>query len=90
MIGLGLSIASAFPSALSYVGSHMTMTGKVTGGVFASANISVMVAPWVTGQFIETIGTATIPLTALLLLLIAAAVFTSITRALAKQQLAST
>ena len=88
VIGLGLSIASAFPSALSYVGSHMTITGKVTGGVFASANISVMVAPWVIGQFIETIGTVAIPLAALLLLLIAAAVFTSLTRALAKQRLA--
>lgn len=86
VIGLGLSIASAFPSALSYVGSHMTMTGKVTGGVFASANISVMVVPWVIGQFIEPFGTTTIPLAALLLLLIAAAVFASLSRALARQQ----
>lgn len=89
VIGLGLSIASAFPSALSYIGSHMTMTGKITGGVFASANVSVMTVPWMIGQFIETTGTSVIPLTALLLLLIAAVVFSALTRALAGQRAAT-
>jgi MFS transporter, FHS family, Na+ dependent glucose transporter 1 len=82
VIGSGLAIASAFPSALSYVGSHMNMTGKITGSLFASANIGVMVVPWVVGQLFEPVGTVAIPVMNLLLLAIASLALVAIVRLL--------
>lgn len=82
VIGSGLAIASAFPSALSYVGGHMNMTGKVTGSLFASANIGVMVVPWLIGQLFEPVGTATVPAASLILLAIAGLAFVVIMRLL--------
>ena len=82
VMGMGLSIASAFPSALSYVGNHINMTGKITGSLFASANIGVMVVPWVIGQLFQPVGTIAIPISGALLLSLATVVFVWIRREL--------
>jgi FHS family Na+ dependent glucose MFS transporter 1 len=54
--GLGVSMASIFPTMLSFSGRRMTITGQVTGWFFAGASLGGMSLPWLIGQFIESIG----------------------------------
>lgn len=67
VIGLGLAIASAFPSALSYIGRRRNLSGAITGVLFASSNLGAMVAPWLIGQLVETQGAVTLPIIGLTL-----------------------
>lgn len=76
-IGLGLSIASMFPSSLNYAERLMPISGRVTSLLLVGANAGSMVLPWVIGQRFESAGpqsmmvTFFIVLTAALLLLLA-------------------
>jgi FHS family Na+ dependent glucose MFS transporter 1 len=54
--GLGVSMASIFPTMLSFSGRHMTITGQVTGWFFVGASLGGMSLPWLIGQFFESIG----------------------------------
>jgi FHS family Na+ dependent glucose MFS transporter 1 len=54
--GLGLSMASIFPTMLSFSGRRMTITGQVTGWFFVGASLGGMSLPWLIGQFLESIG----------------------------------
>jgi FHS family Na+ dependent glucose MFS transporter 1 len=54
--GLGLSIASLFPSVLNYAGSAMPITGRTTGFILVGAGAGSMVMPWLVGQLFEGIG----------------------------------
>lgn len=54
--GIGLSVASVFPTMLTFTGSHMNVTGKINGILFATANIGSMFFPWVIGQMFEPVG----------------------------------
>lgn len=82
VIGIGLSVASTFPGALSYIGERMRMTGKITGGLFASANIGAMFIPWFIGQTFEPLGPVVVPLTGLALSLAGIAIFVAMSRTL--------
>ncbi|RPI11594.1 MAG: MFS transporter [Zetaproteobacteria bacterium] len=54
--GLGLSMASIFPAALSLAQGRMRITGQVTGWFFVGASAGGMVLPWLIGQFFESVG----------------------------------
>ena len=54
--GVGLSMASIFPAALSLAQGRMRITGQVTGWFFVGASAGGMVLPWMIGQFFESVG----------------------------------
>jgi FHS family Na+ dependent glucose MFS transporter 1 len=54
--GMGLSMASIFPAALSLAQGRMRITGQVTGWFFVGASAGGMVLPWLIGQFFESVG----------------------------------
>ena len=54
--GLGLSMASIFPTTLSFAGRRMSMTGKVTGWFVLTASAGAMIVPLIIGQFFQSIG----------------------------------
>jgi MFS transporter, FHS family, Na+ dependent glucose transporter 1 len=55
-LGLGLFMASIFPTTLTWAGRHMKMTGQVTGWFFVGTGLGGMVLPWLIGQPFEQIG----------------------------------
>ncbi|MDM8527426.1 MFS transporter [Anaerolineales bacterium HSG24] len=55
-VGLGLSMASMFPTMFSLAERNLTVTGAITGWFFVGASLGGMTLPWITGQYIETIG----------------------------------
>jgi len=55
-LGMGLFMASVFPSMLSLAGRHMNITGRLTGWFFVGASLGGMVLPWMMGQLFERIG----------------------------------
>lgn len=55
-IGVGLSMASIFPTALSLAERRMILTGKVTGWFFVGSSAGAMLLPWLVGQLFEPIG----------------------------------
>jgi fucose permease len=54
--GLGLSIASMFPSSLNFAERRMPITGRVTSYFLIGANAGSMVLPWIVGQLFEPVG----------------------------------
>lgn len=55
-LGLGLSIASMFPSSLNFAERRMPITGRVTSYFLVGANAGAMVLPWIVGQLFEPVG----------------------------------
>ena len=55
-IGLGLSMASVFPTCLALAERRMTVSGKITGWFMVGGSIGAMILPWITGQFFESVG----------------------------------
>lgn len=72
--GLGLFMASIFPSLLSLAGKYLVITGRVTGWFFLGAGLGGMTLPWLVGQLFDTAGAwfamLTIPLAIAVLLVI--------------------
>lgn len=60
-IGLGIFMASIFPTTLAFAETHMTMTARVTAWFFFGAGIGVMFMPWVIGQLFEPAGARVMP-----------------------------
>jgi FHS family Na+ dependent glucose MFS transporter 1 len=54
--GLGLSIASMFPTSLNFAERRIPITGRVTSYLLIGANAGAMVLPWVVGQLFEPVG----------------------------------
>jgi FHS family Na+ dependent glucose MFS transporter 1 len=54
-IGVGLSMASVFPTTLLLAGSHMTITGTVNGWFFMGSSLGGAALPWLIGQLFEAI-----------------------------------
>jgi len=54
--GLGLFIASLFPTAICLAERCLTITGRVTGWFFAGAALAGMSVPWLIGQLFERVG----------------------------------
>jgi len=65
-IGMGLSMAPIFPTAISFVERRMSITGRVIGWFFVGASLGSMSMPWLIGQLFEPIG----PQAALIIMLI--------------------
>jgi FHS family Na+ dependent glucose MFS transporter 1 len=53
--GAGFSMASLFPTMISFAGRHMTTTGKTTAWFFVGASSGGMFIPWLIGQLFESI-----------------------------------
>ena len=54
--GMGLSMASVFPTTISLAERRMTITGRVTGWFFVGASAGAMLLPWLIGQLFDSIG----------------------------------
>jgi MFS transporter, FHS family, Na+ dependent glucose transporter 1 len=61
-LGIGLSMASIFPTTLSLAERRMTITGQVTGWFFVGASAGGMFLPWLIGQLFESVGPQMLPL----------------------------
>lgn len=59
-IGLGASLASIFPTAISLAERRFTLTGKITSWFFIGAGMGGILFPWIMGQSFEKIGPHTI------------------------------
>ncbi|HZS08651.1 MAG TPA: MFS transporter [Blastocatellia bacterium] len=56
VFGTGLSMASVFPTTISFAQNRMPLSGKLTGIFFAGSSTGSMTLPWVVGQFFESVG----------------------------------
>jgi MFS transporter, FHS family, Na+ dependent glucose transporter 1 len=61
-IGLGLFMASVFPTTLMLAGERMRITGAMTGWFLAGASIGGMSLPWGIGQAFVRIDPVTMPI----------------------------
>ena len=61
-IGLGLFMASIFPTTLMLAGERLRISGAMTGWFLAGASIGGMTLPWGMGQAFVRIGAGSIPL----------------------------
>jgi FHS family Na+ dependent glucose MFS transporter 1 len=55
-LGLGLSLASIFPTLMSLAERRMAVTGRVTGWFLVGSSVGGMTLPWVIGQLFEPAG----------------------------------
>lgn len=55
-LGLGFSMASIFPTAITLAERRIDITGQVTGWFLVSASIGAMLLPWLIGQLFESAG----------------------------------
>ncbi len=69
---LGLSMASIFPTMISFAERHLAVTGQVTSWLFTGVSLGVIIVPSIVGQFFESVGPRVVPLAALVSLLLAA------------------
>lgn len=58
-IGLGISIASIFPTTINLAERRFTLTGKVTSWFFIGSGFGGMFFPWLMGQFFDKAGPQT-------------------------------
>jgi len=65
-VGMGLSMAPIFPTAISFVERRMAITGRVISWFFVGASLGSMSMPWLIGQLFEPVG----PQAALIIMLI--------------------
>ena len=88
-IGVGLSLATLYPSTLTYIGESMTLSGRITGYLFVGGSLGGMILPWLIGQLFEPVG----PLSAMVIpaaaLLAALLVFVFLLRYLRQQTVKS-
>ena len=74
-IGLGLSMASFFPTALAYASNRMVTRGSITRWFFVGAGVGGMVLPWLIGQLFESLGPPVVMVAILVNLVITFIVF---------------
>lgn len=73
--GLGLSLASFFPTTITLAEQKIPLTGQINSWLFVGAGLGGMTLPWVIGQVFETLGPRTLPVSVGLALLATAAAF---------------
>lgn len=61
-LGIGVAMASIFPTTISLAERRMTVTGQVTGWFFVGASAGGMFWPWIIGQLFESTGPRIMPL----------------------------
>jgi len=49
----GLFVATGFPTGMNLAGELNAVTARITSLIFVSSSVSVMISPWIVGQFIE-------------------------------------
>lgn len=76
--GVGLSLASVFPTALTLAERRMAITGKVTSTFFVGASLGAMTLPWLIGQLFTAVGPQTTMLAILVDLLLALMILTAL------------
>ncbi|MGE0102449.1 MAG: MFS transporter [Blastocatellales bacterium] len=54
--GAGLFLASVFPTAFLFAERRMSLSGKLTGILYAGSSAGSMVLPWTVGQFFDSFG----------------------------------
>ncbi|MGH9872985.1 MAG: MFS transporter [Pyrinomonadaceae bacterium] len=54
--GLGLFMASIFPTLLAFADKQLRLTGQMTGGFITGASLGAMLVPLAIGQLFESIG----------------------------------
>lgn len=86
-LGLGFSMASIFPTTLSFAERRMTITGKVTSFFFIGASSGGMLLPWLIGQLFEKIGPQVTMIAIFTNLLLALTVFVFLMRFSRRQEL---
>lgn len=69
-IGLGLFMASIFPTTLMLAGERMRISGAMTGWFLAGASIGGMSLPWAMGQVFVRIDPVTMPILVLVSLVV--------------------
>ncbi len=74
-LGMGVSMASIFPTTISLAGRHMTITGQATGFFFVGASLGGMCLPWLIGQLFDTVGPRVVMLAIAVDLMVAVGIF---------------
>jgi FHS family Na+ dependent glucose MFS transporter 1 len=49
----GLFVATGFPTGMNLAGELNAVTARITSLIFTASSVSVMISPWIVGQFIE-------------------------------------
>lgn len=62
VLGVGLSIASVFPTTMSLAARRMNVTGQIAGLFFVGASIGATILPWLIGYLFDSLGAYTVPL----------------------------
>jgi fucose permease len=78
--GVGLFMASIFPTVLSFAGHHLKVTGQVTGRFIVGASAGAMTVPLLIGQVFESVGPAVVMYVVLSALLLASAILAHLLR----------
>jgi fucose permease len=78
--GMGISIASMFPTSISLAERRMPITGQVTGWFLVGASIGGMSLPWTIGQLFESSGPQAAMLTIMADMILALVVFALVKR----------
>jgi fucose permease len=78
-IGMGLAMASIFPTLIALAERRMMITGWVTGWFLVGAGAGGMTLPWLIGQFFEKIGPSITMFALMLNLLLALGVLAALT-----------
>jgi FHS family Na+ dependent glucose MFS transporter 1 len=73
--GLGLFMASIFPTTLVFAERRLVMTGRVTGWFLVGASLGAMSVPWLMGQLFELMGPWVLLSTIMATLMVATGVF---------------
>lgn len=55
-VGVGVFIATVFPTTFSFCEIRLGITGKLSSWFFVGASVGVMSIPWLFGQFLERLG----------------------------------
>jgi FHS family Na+ dependent glucose MFS transporter 1 len=55
-IGVGLSMASIFPTFMNLAGRRLPLTGQITSLFFVGSSLGAMFWPWLIGQWFEPVG----------------------------------
>lgn len=82
--GAGFSMASIFPTMISFAGRHMTTTGKTTAWFFVGSSSGGMLIPWLIGQWFESSGPQVTVFVILASLILNLAMFGAIIRYVSK------
>jgi FHS family Na+ dependent glucose MFS transporter 1 len=79
-VGMGLGMASIFPTTITFAARRMAITGRVTSCLLVGVSIGAMTVPWLIGQLFARNGPHTTMVVLLTDLLIACAVFAFLVR----------